>query len=233
MSQPVCAIVGIGPGNGESLARRFTREGYRVALCSRTESRLKTLAEELDGARAYRYDARDPESASEAFPRIADEIGPVAVLIYNAGAGDFVSIDDTTLESFQASWEINARGLLAATQAVLPQMRGAGGGNIVVIGATASVRGGARAAPFASAKAAQRSLAQSMARHLGPEKIHVSYLVIDGVIDIPSTRRAMPDHSDDFFMSPNAIAEAAFAVTQQDPSAWSFEIDLRPFGERW
>lgn len=233
MAQPVCAIIGIGPGNGEAFARRFTREGYRVALCSRTESRLKALAEELEGARAYRYDARDSACPAEIFPRIADELGPVAVLIYNAGSGDFVSIDDTTLESFQASWEINARGLLAATQAVLPQMRGAGGGNIVVIGATASVRGGARAAPFASAKAAQRSLAQSMARYLGPERIHVSYLVIDGVIDIPSTRRAMADQPDEFFMSPDAIADTAFAVTRQDPSAWSFELDLRPFGEKW
>ncbi len=233
MHQPVCVVVGIGPGNGEAFARKFTREGFRVALCSRNEARLKALAAKLPGSCAYAYDACDTEAAGPVFARIEAELGPVKVLVYNAGDGQFTSIDDTTADSFQAAWEVNARGLFAAAKAVLPSMRAAGGGDIVIVGATASWRGGAQAAPFASAKAAQRSLAQSMARHLGPERIHVSYLVIDGVIDIPSTRRAMPDHPDSFFMKPEAIAAAGFAITQQDPSAWTFEIDLRPFGEKW
>ncbi len=95
------------------------------------------------------------------------------------------------------------------------------------------MRGGAKAAPFAAAKAAQRSLSQSMARHLGPENIHVSYVVVDGIIDIPSTRQAMSGKPDEDFMRPDAIADAVYMLTQQDPSAWSFEIDLRPFGETW
>jgi NAD(P)-dependent dehydrogenase (short-subunit alcohol dehydrogenase family) len=116
---------------------------------------------------------------------------------------------------------------------VIPAMKERGQGAIVVIGATASLRGGARTTGFASAKAAQRSLAQSMARGLGPAGIHVSYVVIDGVIDLERTRSRMPDHPDDFFLKPDAIAEAVFQLTEQDSSAWSFEVDLRPYAEKW
>ena len=233
MAQPVCAIVGIGPGNGEALTRKFAGEGYQLALCSRTQERIDTLAAATSGAKAFRYDAADPDSAVPIFKQIEDELGPVSVLVYNAGPGEFISFDDTSLEQLRSAWEVNTQGLFCATQAVLPQMRAHGGGDIVVIGATASVRGGAKAAPFAAAKAAQRSLAQSMARHLGPEGIHVSLVIIDGVIDIPSTRKAMPNHEDDYFMAPEAIADSVFALTQQHASAWSFEIDLRPYGEKW
>ncbi len=233
MAQPVCAIVGIGPGNGEAFARKFASEGYQVALCSRTEARIEAVAKATPGARAFAYDASNPEAAVPVFERIQDELGPVDVLVYNAGSGSFISIDDTSLEQLRDAWEVNTQGLFCAVQAVLPQMRAHGGGNIVVIGATASVRGGAKAAPFAAAKAAQRSLSQSMARHLGPEGIHVSYVIVDGVIDIPGTRQAMPDFKDDFFMGPDAIADSVYALTQQHASAWSFEIDLRPFGEKW
>ena len=112
-------------------------------------------------------------------------------------------------------------------------MKERGQGAIVVIGATASLRGGARTTGFASAKAAQRSLAQSMARGLGPAGIHVSYVVIDGVIDLERTRSRMPDRPDNFFLKPDAIAEAVYQLTEQDSSAWSFEVDLRPYAEKW
>jgi short-subunit dehydrogenase len=233
MAQPVCAIVGIGPGNGEAFARKFAAEGYQVALCSRNEARIEAVAKATPGAKAFVYDAADPEAAVPVFESIQNELGPVDALLYNAGSGSFISIDDSSLDDLRDSWEVNTQGLFCATKAVLPQMRRRGKGNIVVIGATASVRGGAKAAPFAAAKAAQRSLAQSMARQLGPEGIHVSYVVVDGVIDIPSTRKAMPDFKDDFFMGPGAIADSVYALTQQHASAWSFEIDLRPFGEKW
>jgi NAD(P)-dependent dehydrogenase (short-subunit alcohol dehydrogenase family) len=104
---------------------------------------------------------------------------------------------------------------------------------VIVIGATASVRGGAGFAGFAPAKAAQRILAQSMARSLGPQGIHVAYVVIDGVVDIPRTRQALPDKPDTFFLKPDRIADTVFHLVQQDPSAWTFELDLRPFGERF
>ena len=233
MSKPVCVIIGIGPGNGVSFARKFAAEGYEVAMCARNEAYLNEVASEIAGTHAYPYDVCDTDAAADVFGRIRKDLGPVSVLLYNAGPGEFLNIDDTSLEMLQQAWEINTRGLFVTAQEVLPDMRKAGGGNIVVSGATASLRGGAGAAPFASAKAAQRSLAQSMARHLGPEKIHVSYVIIDGVIDIPYIREMMPDQPDDFFLSPDDIADAVYYLTQQPQSAWTFELDVRPFGEKW
>lgn len=118
-------------------------------------------------------------------------------------------------------------------QAVLPDMQQAGGGHIIVIGATASRRGGAGAAAFAQAKAAQRTLAESMARHLWPQGIHVALIIIDGIVDLPRTRERMPDKPESFFVQPAAVAESAWWLTQQPRSAWSFEIEARPFGEKW
>ena len=233
MSKPVCVIIGVGPGNGVSFARKFAAEGYEVAMCARSAAYLDELAAEISGTHAYPYDVGDTAAASGVFGRIRQALGPVAVLVYNAGSGEFVNIDNTSLEMLQQAWEINTRGLFVTAQEVLPDMRQAGGGNIVVSGATASLRGGATAAPFASAKAAQRSLAQSMARHLGPEKIHVSYVIIDGMIDIPYIREMMPDKPTEYFLSPDDIADAVFHLTQQPHSAWTFELDVRPFGEKW
>lgn len=115
----------------------------------------------------------------------------------------------------------------------MPSMRERGDGAILVTGATASLRGGAGFAAFASAKAAQRMLAESMARQVGPEGVHVVYVVVDGVIDMPTTRRFFADRPDDFFLAPTAIAETYFHLAHQDRSAWSFQVDLRPFGEKW
>ncbi|MGD2063726.1 MAG: SDR family NAD(P)-dependent oxidoreductase [Nitrospirota bacterium] len=233
MTRGVCAVLGAGPGNGAAIARRFAAGGYRVALCARDERRLATLAAEIDGAAPYHYDVREPEAPQRAFAEIRAGLGPVDVLVYNAGAGAFTNIDNATLDEFQAAWEVNARGLFLAVKEVLPDLRAAGGGSIVVIGATASIKGGANFAPFASAKAAQRSLAQSLARHLGPERIHVSYVILDGILNLPRTRQQMADRPAEFFMEPTDVAESVYFLTQQPAQAWTFELDLRPFGERW
>lgn len=229
----VCAILGVGPGNGAALAEKFSREGYAVALCSRNRERLEQIASGIDNAEVYEYDAHDTEAPQRVFTQISERQGPVDILIYNAGAGVFASIDDATAEEFQAAWEVNARGLFLAAKAVLPDMRAGGGGNIVVIGATASIKANAGFAPFASAKSAQRALAQSMAKHLGPEKIHVSYVIIDGVIDLERAREWLPDKPDDFFMDAGQIAESVYFLTRQPSQAWTFELDLRPYGEKW
>lgn len=229
----VCAILGVGPGNGASLAKTFSSRGYAVALCSRSEEQLNRIAAPLDNTQVFTYDVRDINAPASVFPHIREKLGPIDILIYNAGAGKFASIDDATVDDFQAAWEVNARGLFQAAKAVLPDMRAAGGGNIVVIGATASIKAGAGFTPFASAKSAQRALAQSMARHLGPEKIHVSYVIIDGIINLERTRARLPDRPDEFFMEPDQIAETVYFLTQQPPQAWTFELDLRPFGEKW
>lgn len=233
MSKPVCAVVGVGPGNGSAIARRFAAQGYAVALLARHGDRLADLERELDGARAYSCDATDAGQVKETFARIEREMGPVNVLVHNAGSGHFKNFDDTTPADFEADWKINALGLLLTGQAVVPQMRRQGCGAIVVIGATASLTGNAGFAPFAAAKSAQRSLAQSMARHLDPEGIHVAYVIIDAVVDLPRTREMMPDKPDDFFAKPEHIAETVWFLSQQPKSAWTFELDLRPFGEKW
>lgn len=233
MSKPVCVVIGVGPGNGAAFARKFAAEGYGVALLARNEAYLKELEATIKGARAYAYDVTDLEAPGTVFGRIREDLGPVEVIAYNAGAGQFSNIDDTTVEGFQRAWEVNARGLLIAAQQVIPDMRSAGKGSIVVIGATASIKGGANFAPFASAKAAQRGLAQSMARHLGPDRIHVSYVILDGIIDLARTRQAMPDKPDKFFMQADDIAQSVYFLTQQPQQAWTFELDLRPFAEKW
>ena len=233
MSLPVCAVVGVGPGNGAAFARRFSEAGHRVALCSRSLDRLEKLSAEIPNSKPYAYDASRPEAAGDVFARIREELGPVTTLVYNAGSAVFGDIDALSFEDFRNAWEINTGGLFQATKSVLPDMRAASGGNIVVIGATASRKGSAGFSAFTSAKAGQRMLAQSLARKLGPEHIHVCYVIIDGVIDIPRTRAMLRDRPDDFFLKADEIAEAVWYLTQQDPSAWTFELDLRPFGEKW
>lgn len=233
MTERVCMVVGVGPGNGASISRRFAAEGWKVAMTARSEERLRKLEGEIPGSRGYVWDVRDAAAAGPVFERVRKELGPPRALVYNAGNARFGSIDELELEAFQDAWEVNARGLFVAAKHALPDLREAPRSDLVVIGATASVRGGARFAAFAASKFAQRGLAQSLARHLGPEGVHVSYVVIDGVIDMPRTRKMFPDQPDAFFLAPDRIAEAVHFLTLQDPSAWSFELDLRPFGERW
>jgi len=229
----VCVIIGAGPGNGASLARRFAGAGYRLALCARNVDFINRLAGELDGAEAFAYDASDAKSAAQVLPAIAAALGPIDTLIYNAGAGTFGSLDKITAEDFEHAWRVNALGLFAAAKQVVPAMRERGGGTIIVIGATASIKHGANFTAFTSAKSAQRAMAQSLARHLGRDRIHVGYVIIDGVIDLERTRKVMTDKPDEFFLKPDAIADAVYFLARQDPSAWTFELDLRPFGERW
>jgi len=233
MTKAVCAVVGVGPGNGAAIARKFSEEGYRIALLSRHEDYLHGLANDLGDARAYAYDATDTDQSGKVFAKIKSDMGPVEVLVYNAGSGLFGNVDQVDLADFERAWRVNALGLLAASKAVLPDMRARTKGNIVVVGATASVKHGANFTAFTSAKAAQRALAQSMAKQVGPEGVHVSLIIIDGVVNIPRTRAMMPDADDDFFLNPRDIAVSVHALTQQPRSAWTFELDVRPYREKW
>jgi NAD(P)-dependent dehydrogenase (short-subunit alcohol dehydrogenase family) len=229
----VCIVVGIGPGNGVAIARRFAREGYAVALLTRNEAYAAEVAEGLEGARAYACDAGDPAAIAAAFARVAAEMGDAEVLVWNAGSGVFGNVEQLSIEAFEGAWRVNALGAFAAAQLVIPAMKARGRGAIVFIGATASVKAGARTAGFASAKFAQRGLAQSMARHLWPQGIHVALVVLDGVVDLPRTRQAMKDKPDEFFVKPDGVAATVWALVAQDRSAWSFEVEARPFGESW
>ncbi len=229
----VCVVAGVGPGNGASFSRRFASEGYTVVMLARNATYLEQLKSEVDGSLSMACDVRDPTAITGVFERIHREVGSVDVLIYNAGSGDWNNVENTTLEGMESSWRTNALGLLTAAQQVIPSMKANQTGWIVVIGATASLRGGANTAAFASAKAAQRSLAQSMGRSLGPAGVHVSYVIIDGIIDLERTRASRPDLSDEHFMQPDDIAESVYQLTCQHRSAWTFELDLRPYGEKW
>ncbi len=233
MADRICAIVGAGPGNGLAFARRFAADGYRLALVARRRETLEAVAAEVSGSVAVPGDAGDPDALGAAFRTIRDEIGPVDVLLYNAGSGQWGNFEEITAEGLEVGWRTNVLGLMVAGQAVVPDMLARGGGAIVVTGATASLRGGVGTAAFASAKAGQRSLAQSMARHLGPKGVHVGYVIVDGVIDLAATRARMADKPDEFFLKPAEIAEAVHFLAHQGRSAWTFELDLRPFGERW
>src|SRR6266568_4823623 len=160
MPKPVCVVVGIGPGIGSALARRFAADGYAVALLTRNLEHAAPLLASLDGSRACACDAADPASIAAALDAVAHDLGDPEVLLWNAGSGVFGTVEQITVESFEASWRVNALGAFAAAQRVIPAMKARGRGAIVFIGATASVKGGARTAGFSSAKAAQRGLAQ-------------------------------------------------------------------------
>lgn len=230
---PVCAVVGVGPGNGAAFARRFAAEGCAVAMIARTSDLMNSLAAELPMARGYACDVGDAAGLERTFAAIEAELGAVEVLIYNAGKGVWGSAEDVTLENFEASWRVNALGAFVAARCVIPAMKRCGVGQIIFIGATASRRGGAKTAAFASAKAAQRSLAESLARSLGPSGIHVSLIIVDGIVDEPLMRAKLADKPDGFFVKPEDIADTAVMLTRQKPSAWTFELDARPFGETW
>jgi NAD(P)-dependent dehydrogenase (short-subunit alcohol dehydrogenase family) len=230
MAKPLCVVVGIGPKNGAAFARRFAREGYQLALVSRQTSLSLALAAELGDTSVYACDVTDPLSVARTFEQIRAERGAAEVLVYNAGSGIWKTAEELTPAEFEQSFRVNALGLLVAAQQVLPGMRQLGGGQIVVVGATASLRGRPKTAGFAAAKAAQRSLAQSLARQCAPEGIHVSLLIIDGSIDVAGSPA---DSRSSQRLRPEDIASEAVHLVRQDPSAWTFELDLRPLHETW
>jgi NAD(P)-dependent dehydrogenase (short-subunit alcohol dehydrogenase family) len=231
--RPVCAVVGVGPGNGEALARRFAADGYVVALMARRTELTDLLAAELPHSRPYACDVADEGAVQAAFAAMRGDLGDADVLIFNAGSGAWGHVEEVTAQDLERSWRVNALGLFLTARQAIPAMRRKGEGAIVVVGATASRRGGAGAAAFAQGKMAQRALAESMARHLWPAGIHVALIVVDGVVGGPVTRSRFTDRPDDFFIDPAGVAAIAADLVGQDRAAWSFEVEARPFKEKW
>jgi NAD(P)-dependent dehydrogenase (short-subunit alcohol dehydrogenase family) len=229
----VAVVAGAGPGNGAALAKRFANGGYAVALLARDGKKIADLADQIDGAVGYACDVGDAASVAAAFDAITAKLGSVDVLLFNAGSGVFKGVEEITPAEFEAAWRVNAFGSLLCSQAVIPAMKAQKSGSILFTGATASLRGGKATAAFAPAKAAQRSLAESMARTLWPAGIHVALMIVDGVVDFARTRKAMPGKDDNFFVDPAGLAETAWFLAHQDRRAWSFELEVRPFGENW
>jgi NAD(P)-dependent dehydrogenase (short-subunit alcohol dehydrogenase family) len=229
----VCAVVGVGPGNGAAFVRRFAAEGYAVAMMARSTDFTGELAGKVPGSRAYACDVGNETSVKEAFAAARRDLGEADVVVYNAGSGVWGNIEEVSAADFEASWRVNALGAFLVSKEVVGPMKAKGRGSIVIIGATASRRGVPRTTAFAPAKAAQRSLAEAMARTLWPAGIHVSLVIVDGVVDLPRTREWMKGKPDSFFIKPDDVADTAFWLTRQPASAWSFEVEARPFGESW
>ena len=230
---PVCVVAGVGPGNGAAFARRFAAEGYAVALLARSTGLTSRLAKELPVARAYACDVGDPPWWS-ARSRPSNWTSDLSMFSSTMRARVFgAPSKEVTLEDFETAWRTNTFGAFAAAHSVIPAMKRRATGHIIFIGATASRRGGAKTAAFASAKAAQRSLAESLARSLGSSGIHVSLIIVDGIVDESSIRAKLADKPDSFFVKPDDIADTAMMLTRQKPSAWTFELEARPFGEKW
>ncbi|MCY4453235.1 MAG: SDR family NAD(P)-dependent oxidoreductase [Immundisolibacterales bacterium] len=236
MSKPVCVVSGVGPehGTGAEIARRFSVGGYRVAMLARNAARLDALAGRYEDARAYPCDVGDLDALVGTVSRIREEMGAPKVVIHNAPRATHGSILQMDPDDLEKNFRVNATALLHLARETLPGMLDEGEGAILVTGNTAATRGKSHWGFFAATKAAQRILAESMAREFGPRGIHVAYFVIDAAIDTPRTRPVLsPDKPDDFFAKPAAIAEEMYRVAHQDRSAWSFLVELRPFGEVW
>lgn len=233
MSQPICVITGVGPGTGTALARRFAAGGYQVALLARNAERLSELAKDLPGAHAFPCDVSDPLQVDVVAAAIEREMGAPSVLIHNAVGGAFGTFLDIKPQTLNYNFQVNTMGLLYMAQRFAPAMIKAGKGAIMVTGNTSSLRGRAGFAGFAPTKAAQRILTEAIARDLAPKGVHVAYLVIDAVIDVPWARERFKDKPNEFFIQPAAIAEEIWHVVNQDRCAWSFNVELRPYGETW
>lgn len=231
------AIVGVGPGLGAALARRFARGASDVVLMARSATSLAAVARDVEAlgrrAASIQVDAGDPSSVGAAFDRASAALGAPDVLIYNAGAFQRGSIVDISPEDFERCLRINCTGAFLAVQRVLPEMLTRGKGTILLTGATASLRGSAAFACLAVGKFGLRALAQSMARELGPRGVHVAHVVIDGQIDTPTIRTQFPDRSVATMLSPDAIAEVYWQLHVQDATCWTLELDVRPNTERF
>ncbi len=228
-------IAGVGPGTGAALARAFAKEGYAVGLLSRRAESSEPVATEIAGAGGKAIfvptDVTNREGVISAVAAIRKELGPITALAHNAsgyGRGAILELDP---EQVRLSFETNVMGALYLAQAVIPDMLKAGHGFISLTGATAALRGRAGYAPLAIAKSGLRMLGQSLAREFHPKGIHVVHLIIDGQIDNPRLRGREPGRSADTVIPPSAIAAAVIACLRQPRTAWSQEIDLRPFVE--
>jgi NAD(P)-dependent dehydrogenase (short-subunit alcohol dehydrogenase family) len=234
--RPVAVIVGVGPGTGAALARRFAQD-YRVALVARSIDYLITLAHELRAAGgqalAAPADVGNSSEVAGAFAAIREKLADPEVLLYNGGSGVWGTIADITPEQYEAAWRVNALGAFLCAKEAAPAMIVRGHGVMLFTGATAGVKAGPRSIAFGPAKFAMRGLAQSLARDLGPQGIHVAWINIDGGIDIPRVRRGNPHFKDEDLLKPEAIAQTYWHLAHQDRSAWTMELELRPFKEKF
>src|SRR5215471_3766308 len=206
MTRPLALVTGVGPGTGSAIARRLSVGGYDVAMLARNRERLAKFEQDIANAKAFACDVTDEAQLDSALAAVRQQLGEPLVLVHNAvgGAwGSFLEIDPKVLS---ANFQVNTMALLHLARRLAPAMVQTGKGAIVVTGNTSALRGRANFAGFAPTKAAQRILAEAMARDLGPKGVHVAYVLIDAVIDTPTQRLRFKERADDFFIKPSAIA---------------------------
>src|ERR1700732_3928747 len=230
---PVALVTGVGPGTGAAIARRFARGGYAIAMLARNRERLGVLEREIVNSRAYPCDVTDEAQLDSTIEAIRADLGMPRVLVHNAVGGAFGNFMEIDPEVLQRNFQVNTMALLYLARRLAPAMIEAGQGAIIASGNTSALRGKAKFAGCAPTKAAQRILAESIARELGPKGIHVAYVLIDAVIDLEWTRKRFANAPNDFFITPAAIADEIWHVVHQDRSAWSFNVEVRPFRETW
>jgi len=237
----VALVIGAGDATGGAIARRFAAGGYTACVTRRDAAKLEALVESIRAAggtaHGYGSDARREEEVVALVERIEREVGPIEVLVFNIGANVPSSILEETARKYHKIWEMACFSGFLNAREVARRMVARGRGTILFTGATASLRGSAHFAAFAGAKAALRALAQSMARELGPKNIHVAHVVVDGAIDTEFIRTNFPERyaskADDGILGPEHIAENYWHLHAQPRDAWTFELDLRPWNERW
>jgi NAD(P)-dependent dehydrogenase (short-subunit alcohol dehydrogenase family) len=233
----VAAIIGAGPGLGAAIAHRFAREGYAIALMARNQDQLAQIQSDIErsGAKALSItvDASDPESVKVAFEQVRSQWDSPDVFVYNAGLFKMAGILELTPEQFENAWKVNCFGAFLSVRQVLPAMVDRGRGTILLTGATAALKGSARFAALAVGKFGLRALAQSLAREFGPQGIHIAHIVVDGMINTARVRSMVGDREDNTMLDPGAIAQAYWQLHQQDATAWTLELDLRPAVEKF
>ena len=242
MKNKVALVIGAGNNLGAAIARCFSSEGYIVVAARRSGDKLITLQNEIEakGGIFYGYslDARKEDDVINFVKEVEANVGPIEVAIYNIGGNIKFGITETTSQKYYKTWEMAAFGAFLIGREVAKCMLGRKAGTIIFTGATASIRGSDGFSAFAGAKHAKRSLAQSMARELGPQGIHVAHVVIDGAIDTPWIKELFNDFYNekkdlDGLMNPNDIANNYLWLHKQPRNAWTHEIDLRPWIEKW
>jgi NAD(P)-dependent dehydrogenase (short-subunit alcohol dehydrogenase family) len=231
MPKAIAVVVGVGPGLGAALARRFAKGGMEVVGCARNPARVEALAR--DGVRLEACDATKEGDVARVFDRVARDHGAPALVAFNAGAYERGGILDIRPEDFERCWRVGCFGGFLVGQAAARLMAPKGEGTILFTGATASLRGGAGFANLAVPKFGLRALAQSMARELDPKGIHVAHVIIDGQIASEARRDMAAQRGPSSLLSPDAIAETYWNLHMQPRDAWTHEVDLRPWVEKF
>ncbi|MFL6623855.1 MAG: SDR family NAD(P)-dependent oxidoreductase [Sulfurifustis sp.] len=239
MSQEIAVVVGVGPGLGWALAKRFARAGVQTAIAARNATKLAALIEQnrdaegsSDRLRAYGCDVTQAADVARLFDAVEKDLGSPNVVVFNAGAFEPAGILEITPEAFERCWRVGCLGGFLVGQAAARRMI-AHGGTIIFTGATASLRGSSRFANLAVPKFGLRALAQSMARELGPQGVHVAHVVIDGQIESERYAQLGAQRGPDALLAPDAIAEMYYQLHRQPRSAWTMELDLRPWVEKF